>query len=382
VRTLALVALAACGSSQPGKTVTITAMAGNAPAGGATVVSHTADGKQIDATTADAVGVADIGVADGAMVSVLFPGIISDLTPNIQIVTAPLTDGMKIVGPADDPGPATIVGGLQINPKNIQATSYEIQLGCATFTVTQMPTVLDVGARCMGSDTNVDVLVTAINGSDPVGYAAGRVAMVDGMAEFDPPKWETMYTTVPATVSPSTATLGWTLVSDGLPFTTPIGELPTGLMVDRVVVTADIGSLIETTHWYPMVPASIALTDADFLAPLAASLKAGYSWTAAGFGDAVDVRASWDTDPTGSAANAVPAGAHHVQWDAILPPDATMIAAPPVGLLPPATADIALRYVDGSASDGFPATEIHADTVVPPVTDGEIRVTQAIGLTN
>ena len=376
---VAVVALAACGSSSSGPKVTITAMAGVEPAGGATVVSHTVAGKQIDSTAADAVGVASIGVADGALVTVLFPGIISALTPNIEVVTAPLADGMTIVGPADPSNPGTVVGGLQIKPKNIQADSFVIQLGCATFTVATMPTVVDVGAPCMGSDQNLDVLVTAMKGTTAVGYAAARVAMTDGMAEFDPPSWETTYTMLPVTISRTDAVATWSLVSDGLPFTTPIGQVPTGLMIDRVVVTADIGGLIDTTRWFPTVPGSITFDDTDFLAPLTATLTAGYSWTAAGFGDAVNLRASWDTSADGSAYE-VPPGSHHVQWDAILPPDATMIAPPPVDLPPPANAEIALRYVDGSVTDGFPATEIHADTIVPPVTDGEIRVTEATGL--
>ena len=376
---VAIIALAACGSSSSGPTVTITAMAGEQPAGGATVVSHTVADKAIDSTTADAVGVAQIGVADGALVTVLFPGIISELTPNIEVVTAPLADGMTIVGPSEDSAPGNVVGGLQISPKNIQADSFVIQLGCATFTVVSMPAVIDVGARCMGSDQNVDVLVTAMKGTNAVGYVAGRVPMTDGMAMFAPSSWETTYTMVPVTISRTDAVATWSLVSDGLAFTTPLGQVPTGLTIDRVIVTADIGGLIDTTRWFPTVPASISFEDSDFLAPLPASLTAGYSWTAAGLGDAVDLRASWDTSPGGSAYE-VPAGAHHVQWDAILPPDATTVAPPPIDLVPPANADIALRYVDGSVTDGFPANEIHADTIVPPVTDGEIRVTEATGL--
>jgi hypothetical protein len=242
-----------------------------------------------------------------------------------------------------------------------------------------MPAVVDVGARCMGSDQNVDVLVTAMKGTTVAGYAAARVPMTDGMAEFDPPSWESTYTMLPVTISRTDAMVTWSLISDGLPFTTPVGQVPTGLMIDRAVVTADVGGQIDTTRWFPTVPAAITFDDTDFLAPLSATLTAGYSWTAAGFGDAVDLRASWDTSPSGSAYE-VPPGSHHVQWDAILPPDATMVAPPPIDLVPPANADIALRYVDGSVTDGFPASEIHADTIVPPVTDGEIRVTEATGL--
>lgn len=357
--------------------MTITALAGAQPAGGATVVSHAIDGTKLDQTAADAVGVARIGYEAGALVTVLFPGQISSLTPNIEVMTVPLTDGMTIVGPADDPGPATIVGGLQMKPKSINADAFEIQLGCATFHLTQMPAVVDVGARCMGSDQNLDVLITAMKAGAPVGYAAGRVAMVDGMAEFDPATWETAYTMLPVSIaSPITAT--WALAVDGLPFSTPVGELPAGLMVDHIVVDAALSSTQQTTRWYSTVPAMITLAPSDFLDTIPATLATGYTWTAAGLGDAVDLRASWDVDASGSA-YAVPPGTHHVQWDAILPPDAATVGVPPVDLAPPASAMFELRYVDGPG-EGFPQTEIHADTIVAPITDGQIRVTEALGL--
>ena len=376
---LVALALPACsGSSGPSNTVMVTAIAGPTPAAGATVVSHKIDGTKLDQTAADAVGVAQIGFESGALVSVLFPGQISSLTPDIEVVTAPLTDGMTIIGPSDVAGPATIVGGLQMKPKNINADSYEVQLGCATFQIAQMPAVVDVGARCMGSDVNLDVLITAMKAGAPIGYAAGRVAMTDGMAEFDPPQWNTMYTALPVTISSPDITATWQLYVDGLPFTSTLGQLPMGLMVDSVEVDANIAMLRTTTRWYSSVPASIALDPADFLDMIPATLATGYTWTAAGVGDAVDLRASWDIDTSGSA-NAVPPGSHHIQWDAILPPDATTVGVPPVDLAPAASAMYELRYVDGPG-DGFPQTEIHADTIVPRVADGQIRVTEALGL--
>jgi hypothetical protein len=51
-----------------------------------------------------------------------------------------------------------------------------------------------------------------------------------------------------------------------------------------------------------------------------------------------------------------------------------------VALDAPVEPDLALRYVDSSALESFPAMEIHADTIVPPVADGQIRITQAVGL--
>src|SRR5690242_243866 len=251
-------------------------MGGAYPEPNATVISHSINGDKLDETQADAVGVADIGYEPGALVSVMFPGTITDATPAISIITAPFTDGMTVVGPATDNGPSDVVGGLQIKPKNINADAFDIQLGCATFHVTSMPTVLDVGARCMGSDTNVDVLITATSSGVEVGHAAGRVAMVDGMAEFDPPSWDTSYTLIPVTAADGAA-VTWTLVTDGLPFTTPAGSVPAGLMFDRIVVDADLPSgARHTTRYLPAAPASIDFADTDFLPAVTSTLTGSY----------------------------------------------------------------------------------------------------------
>ena len=122
---------------------------------------------------------------------------------------------------------------------------------------------------------------------------------------------------------------------------------------------------------------TIDITDADFLPPIDVSLAPGYTWKAESLGDAVDLRAEWDTASGG--APAVPSGPFHVTWHAVLPSDATSVAFPPV-FDAPGEPDLALRYVDSSALEGFPATEIHADTIVPPVADGQIRITQAVRL--
>ena len=374
---VALAVLAACGGrSGPSHHGTLTAMAGQFPEPDAAIITHTIDGDQLDSTSADAVGHADIGYEPGALVSVMFPGTITDVTPAVAIVTAPFTDGMTVVGPAEDTSPGTVVGGLQMKPKNINADAFDIQLGCATFHVTQMPAVVDVGARCMGSDENLDVLITATRAGADVGHAAGRVAMVDGMAEFDPPSWDTTYTMIPVTAADG-AQVTWSLVTDGLPFTTPAGSVPAGLMFDHIIIDADIGSgARHTTRFVPTPPASIDFADTDFLPAITGSLAAGYTWTPSALGDAVDVRLDWDTS---SGAAVVPTGPHHVTWDAVLPPDASTVAFPPVGFSP-MTPDAVLRYVDSSAIDGFPALEVHNDTSVPPVTDGQIRITQAAGL--
>jgi hypothetical protein len=134
----------------------------------------------------------------------------------------------------------------------------------------------------------------------------------------------------------------------------------------------------HTTRWIPMPPSMITISDADFLPAIDVSLATGFSWMASSLGDAVDLRAEWDT--ASSVAPAVPPGPHPVAWHAVLPRDASAVAFPPVGVDLPSSPDLALRYVDSSVIDGFPTMEIHADTIVPPVTDGQIRITQALGL--
>lgn len=365
---VALVALAACGggSSGPSVHVGITVMTGDQPEGGATVLSHTVDGTKLDETTADAVGRAQIGYEEGALVSVVYPGVITDVTADVTVLTAPLTDGMTLVGPVHDDGPALIVGGLQIQPPAIVANGFDIQLGCTTVHVTSMPAVVDVPARCMGTDTMLDVLLTATQDATPVGYVVDRVQLINGMAELDPPAWETDYDSVPVTVMHDGAQVTWSLVVDGLPFTSPVGQVPRNLPFDRIVVDADVSQAQHTTRWFPTAPSMITITEDDFLPPIDASLAPGFTWTPENLGDAVDLRAQWDG---------------HVTWDAVLPPDASTVAFPPTSqVVLPAEPDLALRYVDSSAIEGFPATEVHADTAVPPVADGQIRITQAHGL--
>jgi hypothetical protein len=170
----------------------------------------------------------------------------------------------------------------------------------------------------------------------------------------------------------------WALVVDGLPFTSNLGEVPKGLPFDAIVVDADVSQAQHTTRWLATPTTTIEITDADFLPPIDFSLAPGYTWTASNLGDAVDLRAEWDT--ASGTAPAVPSGPFHVTWHAVLPPDASSVAFPPVALDAPVEPDLALRYVDSSALESFPAMEIHADTIVPPVADGQIRITQAVGL--
>ena len=166
---------------------------------------------------------------------------------------------MTIIGPEDSSraGADYGRGGLQIKPKNIQADSFVDPARLHnTFTV-----VVDAGGRRRrralpwAPIRTFDVLVYRDEGTGaPVGYAASRVPMIDGSAEFDPPAWDTTYTMLPVTNSRSDATVTWALVSDGLPFSTPIGQVPNGLTIDRAIVSADIAGLIDTTRWFPAVP--------------------------------------------------------------------------------------------------------------------------------
>jgi len=415
---IALAVLVACRSSGDGgsRTITVNAFTGDQPEAGATVIGHAPDGSIIDQTTADAVGRASIGVDDDSLVSVIFPGNIGALTPVISVVTvAADTDTISIYGPAYGGSPPLIVGALQVDGPNLTAADYfEIHIGCATARVTQLPATIDVGACSMGSDTKLDVLVAGYHdlGGDPPapqldGYAAARVEMVNGLATFDAPAWQTTGPIVPVTLDAVMPLVMVEPLSDGLSFgaqqATDNATLWTGLVVDATRITASfagINAARVTTREVTGVPTAIAFGGSDFLPPVGVTAALTLSptmltWAPNSIGDAVNMHATWEVD-SGVAA-AVPTGPHRVIWDAVLPPDASDVTLPvlvgdlgvainPVDIVP---VDIVVRYIDADGADGFAAllaAGIHAEdtlqasTIAPRPTDGEIRVSHAIGL--
>ncbi len=415
---LSLIVIAACRSSESGgggaRTVTINAFGGEQPEPGVLVISSAPDGTILDQTNADAVGRAALDVDDDSVVSVLFPGNITSLTSAISIVTvAAPADELSIHGPARTT-PPLIVGVLQVSGPNLTAAKYfDVTIGCATTRVTSLPASIDVGACSMGSDTNLDVLVAGYHdvGTPPVaqldGYAAGRVPMTNELAMFNAPSWTKTGTNVPVTADGVTAVVEMELLSDGLPFgpqtLTDHATLWTGLTVDATRITASLPGLDAarvTTRELAGTPTAIAFAASDFLAPISVSATianlapANITWDAAGIGDAVNLHAVWELG--GSVQAVVPTGPHRVIWNAVLPPDATGVTLPaldgdlaraimPIMIDP---IDVAVRYVDSDAHDGFAAllaAGVHAEqgvqasTIAPRPVDGELRVSLAIG---
>jgi hypothetical protein len=419
-RALVLAALVAAGcrssSSNGSRTVTVSAFAGDTAEPGVTVVSSAPDGTIVDETVADAVGRAAIGADDDSLVSVIFPGTITEITPAISVVSvAVAADAMSVDGPGHGPAPL-LVGGLQVDGANLNTAAYfDVQIGCATVRVTKLPAAIDVGACSMGTDTSLDVLVAGYHdaGTPPApvldGYAAGRVAMVNGLATYTATQWLTTTTSVPVTLDGVMPSLQLELLSDGLSFggqpVTDHGTAWTGLVVDASRITATLpgtASARVTTRNVAGVPASISFTANDFLAPVALSTAIAHlaptlvTWAPAAVGDAVNLHATWEIDPALRGAPAVPIGPHRVIWDAVLPPDAAGATLPlldgdlgtavePQSIDP---ANLVLRYVESPTHDGFAAllaAGVHAEntdgpsTIVPRPASGDLRVSETLG---
>lgn len=413
-------ALGACrdDSSRGSRTVNILALGGDQPEPGVTVISHAADGAVIDRVNADAVGRATLGVDDGALVSIVFPGTITTLTPVVSVVTTvapPGDDLLTIVGPDRSGPPALIVGVLEINGPTLPGADYfEVDVGCATVRVTSLPEFIDIGACSLGSDTTLDVLARGYHdlGGDPPapvldGYAAGRAEMVGGRAVLDLPAWQTSGTPIPVTAE-STPTVLWTLLADDVPFIE--SELIVGdafayanLAVDRTEIQAvrpAANGARVTDRFVDGVPSSIALSDEDFLpafdgtTELVDDAPASVRWSAAPSSiDAVHLHATW----AGTTAYVVP-GSHRVVWDAVLPPGATGASLPALdddlgatlaGAGAITQVDIVLRHIDSSDLADFAALQtagIHAEEtlqasrIVPRPMTGQVRVAHVQGL--
>lgn len=397
-RVVLVAAVGACASrdSATGPTVDIVALAGGAGDPGAIVIAHRANGQVLDEQMADAVGRARVHVEDGGWISVVFP---RKAQTSVVTTLAPKAGGeLDIYGPDPDPGPPVVAGTLLVMPgQDAGADDYELDLGCLTLHVPSFTQPIDLNALCFGSDTNLDLLIRASRAGAPVGYAAGRLPLADGVVQFQPAQWDTTTGSVPITLDGVAPTLDWVLHSDGLPFAAqPIaGSAPiwTGLEVDGATVHAVIASgatAQATTREIAGPPLSIALSAADFLPPIAPALAldpgAGLSlhWAAASPGaDVVDLRLTWQV------------AGHSVVWDSVLPPDATS-AILPAGdggaadaLGPPDAMPTALlRYIDGPAANGFAdvaAAGLHVEDPVQPATilprpaDGELRETDTTG---
>jgi hypothetical protein len=394
----ALVIAAACGRSPhgAGQLVDVYAFAGDQPQAGATVIAHDASGAALDTVMTDAVGHAQPAIEDGALITVVF----SDVT-NIALVTAlsPAAGSeLDIHGPPPAGAPPTVAGALDVAPMmTVAADHYILELGCTVSQLTALPASIDVNSRCLGSDSNLDILLLAYQNDQVVGYAAGRVDLSSGAATFAPAQWSTTTTPVPITLDGVAPLLDWVLLVDGLPFGAQAisGSAPlwNGLPVTAAIVHAGITTPTTaqvTTRYIAGAPIAIDFAASDFLPPIDVSLVLDtshgmqLSWTPAPIdADAVDVHLAWTV------------GGNHVAWDVVLPPDGSDAAfpetAPDLGQLvglPDATPSALLRYVQAATPAGwdslvanglYVASATGPSTIAPPPPSGELRASQATG---
>jgi len=418
-----LVGLALCGacrsdSSGGSRLVEIHAFGGEQPEPGAGVISHTRDGAVIDRAVADLVGKAAIGVDDDSLISIVFPGSISTITPIVSVITttAPPDDApIDIHGPSRSGPPALVVGVLEIDAPNLPAATYFlIDVGCATVRISKFPEFIDIGACSMGSDTSLDVLARAYHdgaGDPPApifdGYAAGRAQMVDGHAVVDLPPWKTSGTPIPIMLDGVTPLVSWKLYADGVTFADEeIADSAfayDNLAVDATTLEASIagnGFARITNRYLAGVRPWIAFAASNFAAAFDLTTEVtstdplAMRWDPAPSGiDTINLHATWG----GSGVFVVP-GSARVIWDVIVPPDVTSASLPVLdddlgatlggagGLLP---TDVLLRHIDSTQLADFAAVQaaglhaeetITASTVAPRPTVGELRTAHTIGV--
>ncbi|HEX4449622.1 MAG TPA: hypothetical protein VH143_02075 [Kofleriaceae bacterium] len=398
-KALVAVALAACSRGPSGPTQGVTALAGNIVAeSGATILSHRADGTILDDQVADATGHAAVQTEPGSYVTAVFPALIAPLPTAIAMVTAPSpNDDSDIVlhGPPDAQIQVVVAGLTVDGPGVAGALDYTIDLGCNTQTSSTFPAVVDVIAPCEGTDTNLDILARAYDGTETLlGYAAAREPIGmdqagDAIAEFTVGAWQTTGTMVPVTQTGVTADVSLTLISDTLAFDTPAIANGEALVWDGLVVDSSIATASMTgqtaTQYAPGTPAAIAVSAADFMGSLAApaltlDVTLDATWPAITLTgpDALDLHLMWT------------ANGETITWDAVMTPDTTGIAFPQ---LDPTTQTVLALPVDPSAFTGqlaaldssdladftdLQAAGVYANTtIVPTPTSGEIRASTA-----
>ncbi|MEO8841132.1 MAG: hypothetical protein ABI591_17625 [Kofleriaceae bacterium] len=369
---------AACrGSSSDGPTTDVFALAGEVqPEAGATVLTTGVDGTPIDQGLTGGDGHIVLGYAPGALVTVEY----HRGTSTVMITTPALASGtLAVHGPIADQAPI-IAGGLTITAVAISADMFVIDLGCTKITTTMFPKTVDVLATCLGTDPNLDVLVTALANGTVVGYSAARVPLVDEVGMFDIPQWTTTNTTIPVTQNDLSATFAIDEVADGLVFPGPTGPTGTtgtgvwtGLTSDQTRVHATVANS-TTTQFTAGLPASIAFVAGDFLPPATTHLtrtSSAYAWTAFGIGDLTNLHVAWSS----------------ISWDAVLPPDASSISFPDPDRAPPeSNVTMTLRAIDGPDTASFADVQaaglriqgLTGGTIVPPPTAGEVRETSSI----
>lgn len=365
--------LAACrGNSSDGPTIDVFALAGEVhPEAGALVLTTRVDGTTIDQETTAGDGHAALTYEPGALVTIAY---VRDSVTQLITTPAVTTGKLAVHGPIADKAPI-IAGVLAITAAPISAASFRVDLGCTRVAVPSLPATVNILATCFGTDSNIDVLVTALQDGNVVAYFAARVSIDDEIGMLDIPDWTMLSdTSIPVVQNDVSAVITLDEVADSFVFPAIDGtKVWTGLVSDQARVHAVVASA-TTTQFFAGLPSSIAFTASDFLAAATTRLartQATFSWAAFGVGDLTNLHAAWSG----------------FTWDVVLPPDATTIGFPDVGTaLPTDGLATTLRAIDGPDTSSFDEVQAAGiwiqgptgTTIVPPPTAGEIRETRAL----
>jgi hypothetical protein len=369
----AFVILSACRSgSSEGPSIDVFALAGEVqPEAGALVLATNVDGSPIDEQTTAGDGHAALAYEAGELVTIEFVR-----TSVTQLITtpAPATGMLAIHGPLADKAPI-IAGALAVTAAPINASTFVIDLGCTQIVLPSLPATVNILATCFGTDSNIDVLVHALEDGNLVAYSAARVSIDNEVGMLDIPEWTMLSdTSIPIVQNDVSAMITLDEVADGFVFPAITGtEVWTGLVSDQTRVHA-VAANTTTTQFTAGLPASIAFAASDFLPAATTHLtraQSTFSWTAFGVGDLTNLHAAWST----------------FAWDVVLPPEATTIGFPDPNIVVPADGvTTSLRAIDGPDTQGF--DEVQAAgiriqgptgaTIVPPPTAGEVRETNAL----
>lgn len=342
------------------------------------MLSHARDGTIIDQTVTDADGHAPLIVSGDALISVVFPAVIGPETTVRVVTTLAPAEQLTVFSSQPASTSQAAIGSLTIDgPPIAGADNININLGCATSSVTSLPATIEVPTCSLGTDTQLDVLVRASHlagelATELDGYAAGRVSLANGTASFHIDAWTTLMATVPIEVSGPVYSVDLTTFADGVQFDIQriVDEawLWAGLAIDATQATATLSDspFVRTTaRRIEGLPQSLTYAESDFLPRVTprTTLKTLYpltfGWQPASTGDAFHLDASWQNDAVGP---------HNtVRWSVFLPPDSSNVTFPLVdGALAAATSrteiasrDVTTSYIDSDDHDGF--TELMRD---------------------
>jgi hypothetical protein len=396
---VAIAVLCGCSASSQPKpyAATITTLVGDAPGSDVDVLSHRGDGHVIDEGLTGADGNVELQVETGGYVTAMLwwqprpsgedaPPLAE--MPTYAITTTAPAEGSALVihGPRHVVEPS--IGTLTITTTQpTSADHYFVELGCNTFISPMLPMTVDVSSTCLGSDTILDVKITALDAAEePIGYSAGQAALVNGSAQFTASQWSNALTPIGIDlqgITNPTPTVRLAARHDGLEIEDAV-VMPTsnlspgaewnGLAIDGVTLRAfsAAGSVVRDV---PGLPANVIIGVDDFpswRADGACTFKIGSQ----------QARLQWSSAPDGVDVVHCSGTIGVLGWNAVVPPQGGLVTFPIA--VDPAQGffDTGGTYLDATDADDYAsaiAGDLHLETSYPSTSriiksaTGEVR---------